>query len=148
MWHGDGQAAFLKPDGTEGAEGDPGVVPVLRVALAKGQRHFVYQEFNMQDAPAKLHIKVEVFASVDFKRSTHASDYQTDDWTPMPNADFLIRLMPDYYERTSSLKPGERVTAQVVWNSPMTADDHSVYFMVPPGDGVVYLKNPSVTPGS
>src|SRR5580693_7739441 len=89
-WRGDGQAAFLKPDGTEGEEGDPGAVPVIRVALSKGQLHSVFQEFQTADAPGKLHIKVEVYASVDFKRSNRASDYQTDDYMPMPNTDFMI----------------------------------------------------------
>jgi len=146
LWRGDGQATFLMPDGTEGSEDDPGAVPVIRVALSKGQVHTVFQEFQTGDSPGKLHIKVQVYASVDFKRSSHASDYQTDDYMPMLNTDFMIRLMPDYYERMADLKPGEWVTVQATWTSPMASDDRSVYFMIPPGDGVVYIKNPSVTP--
>lgn len=145
-WRGDGQAAFLKADGTEGADGDKDVVPVIKITLSKGQRRAVYQEFQPKDAPARLHVTVQIFASVDFKRSSHVSDYQTDDFIPMPNTDFLIRLLPDYYDKTARLKPGEWVTVDCEWGSPTPADDRSVYFFVPPGDGTVYLKNPSVTP--
>ena len=142
-WRGDGQAAFLKPDGTEGAEGDKGVIPVIKITLARSQSRAVFQEFQMKDTPGKLHIKVQVYASVDFKRSTHASDYQSDDY--MPNTDFLIRL-PDFYEKMTNLKPGEWVAVDCQWNSPPPADTRAVYFIVPPGDGVIYIKNPSVTP--
>ena len=55
-WHGDGRAAFLKPDGTEGDENDPGAVPVLRIALTRGQPRAIFQEFSPKDAPGKLHI--------------------------------------------------------------------------------------------
>jgi len=144
MWRGDGQAAFLKPDGTEGEEGDPGAIPVIKIALSKGQLHSVFQEFQTADAPGKLHIKVEVYASVDFKRSNRASDYQTDDY--MPNTDFMIRFLPDYFQRMANLKPGEWVTVEGTLMSPTPSEVRSVYFMVPPGDGVIYIKNPSVTP--
>jgi len=146
-WRGDGQAAFLNADGTEGNEGDPGVTPVIKVTLSSGHPHFVFQEFSPQDAPAALHFKVQVYASVDFARSTHASDYQLDDdyWS-MPTADFVVRLMPNYYQRPFGLKPGEWVTIQGESSFPRPADDRAIYFFFPPGTGVVYIKNPSVTP--
>jgi hypothetical protein len=144
LWRGDGQAAFLKPDGTEGSETDSGVIPVIRLALSKGQARAIFQEFHPKDAPSRLHIQVQVYASIDFKRSKHASDYRADD--SMPNTDFLIRFLPDYYEKMADLKPGEWVTVQGTSMSSMPSDDRSVYFMVPPGDGVIYIKNPSVTP--
>ena len=146
MWRGDGQAAFLKLDGSEGTENDAGAIPVIRLALAKGQTHSVYQEFHPHDAPSQLVITVEIYASPDFKRSQHSSDYQTDDWFPMPNRDFTIRLLPDYYQHSADLKPGEWVTVEGTWSYLTPADDRGVYFVVPPGDGVVYIKNPSVTP--
>jgi len=145
-WRGDGQAAYLNADGTEGAEGDPGVTPVIKVVLSSGHPNYVFQEFSPQDAPAALHFSVQVYASVDFVRSKHASDYQIDDGEPMPTSDFMVRLMPDYNEQTATLKPGEWVTVSGTWTSPMTADDRSIYFFFPPGEGVVYIKNPSVTP--
>jgi hypothetical protein len=144
LWRGDGQAAFLKPDGTEGSENDPGAVPVIRLTLSKGQRRSVFQEFQMKDAPNKLHFKVQVYASVDFKRSTHASDYESDDY--IPNADFVFRFMPDYFQQTANLKPDEWVTVQGTWTSPTPSDGRAVYFIVPPGEGTIYIKNPSVTP--
>jgi hypothetical protein len=143
LWRGDGQAAFLRPDGTEGSEGDPGAVPVIRVALLKGRVRTVYQEFHTGGAPGKLQIKVEIYASVDFKRSNRARDYQTYDY--MPNTDFMMRMLPDYFEKTSELKPDEWVTVEGVCTSPMAGDNRSLYFIVPPGEGVIYIKNPSVT---
>jgi len=146
MWRGDGKAAFLKPDGTEGSEGDPGVIPVLRISLSKGQPHSVFQEIHPHDAPGQLQIKVEVYASIDFKRSTHSSDYQTDDLWPMPNRDFAIRLLPDYFQYSADLKPGQWATVQTTWTDPTSAEDRGVYFLLPPGEGIVYIKNASVTP--
>ena len=106
-WRGDGKAAFLKPDGTEGSEDDPGVIPVIRLSLSKGQAHSVYQEFQPQDAPGRLRIKVEVYASIDFKRSSHASDYATDDVMTIPNDDFGVRILPDYFQQPFHLVPGK-----------------------------------------
>jgi hypothetical protein len=64
----------------------------------------------------------------------------------MSNADFMIRFLPDYYQETANLKPGEWVTVEGVCTSPMAWDNRSLYFIVPPGEGVIYIKNPSVTP--
>jgi hypothetical protein len=143
-WRGDGQAVFLRPDGTEGAEGDKGVIPVLKITLSRSQPRCVYQEFPTKDAPGKLHIRVEAFASADFKRSSRSSAYQMDDY--MPITDFMIRSMPDYDDKTSDLKPGEWVTVDSKWEALTPADNRAVYFFVPPGEGKVYIKNPSVTP--
>src|ERR1700683_3374898 len=143
LWRGDGQAAFLNPDGTEGSEGDPGVIPVIKITLAKGHTHAVFQEFDAKDAPGSLHVKVEVYASADFKRSNRASDYDSDDY--MPNTDFMVRLMPDFYQQISDLKPGQWVTVKYLWPSPTPSDRRSIYFIVPPGDGTVYIRNPSVS---
>src|ERR1700722_7032655 len=74
-WHGDGEAAFLNPDGTEGAEGDPNVIPVIKIALSKGSPRAVYQDYETRDNPTSQHLRVDVYASSDFKRSTFASDY-------------------------------------------------------------------------
>ena len=144
LWRGDAQEAFLKPDGTEGEEGDPGVTPVLRISMSRGMRRAVYQEFTMKGAPNHLHVSVQVYASIDFKRSTHAEDYQSDDY--MPNADFSFRVVPDYTERTSALKPGAWVTVKEDVPIMQATDGRAIYFFVPPGEGVIYIKNPSVTP--
>ncbi len=144
LWRGDGQAAFLKPDGTEGQEGDPGVIPVIRVSLSRGGWHQVYQEFEVRNAPNSFHVSVQVYASIDFKRSTHAEDYVSDDY--IPNADFVLRMMPDYADHTSDLKPGEWVTVDTVARPYEASEDRSIFFFFPPGEGVIYIKNPSVTP--
>jgi hypothetical protein len=144
MWRGDGQQAFLKPDGTEGQDGDPGVTPVIRVNLSPGQRRVVYQEFQVHDSPATLHIKLDVYASIDFKRSTRADDYASDD--PMPNTDFMVRLVPEYFQQTfDTVKPGEWVTLKADWSSPQATEDRAIYYFIPPGVGVLYIKNPVVT---
>jgi hypothetical protein len=155
-WHGDGDAVFLKPDGTEGAEGDKDVIPVIKVTLSKGSPRSVYQDYETRDNPKTQHIRVEVFASSDFKRSTFASDYSSINWKPdatwywsavaTPNVDFWIRGAPGYLYKLANLKPGQWVTVEGNWDSPPVAEDRAVAFMVPPGTGAVYIKNPSATP--
>ena len=156
-WHGDGESAFLNPDGTEGAEGDKGVIPVIKIALSKGQPHAVYQDYETKDNPKTQHIRVEVFASFDFKRSTFAADYSQDInwkagqiwyWTAeaVPNVDFWIRGSPGFIYKLANLKPGQWVTVDGRWDSPPPAEDRTVYFIVPPGNGVVYIRKPSASP--
>lgn len=145
-WRGDGKAAYLKPDGTEGSESDPGAVPVMRLALSKGQPHAVFQEFTPRNAPGKLIIKLEVYAAIDFKRSVRTTDYQTEDSWPVPMNDFMVRVMPDYFQQTYDLKPGQWTKIEATLGSLIPADDRAILFLIPPGEGVVYLKAVSVTP--
>ena len=155
-WHGDGEPAFLNPDGTEGQEGDKGVIPVIKLPLSKGQPRSIYQEFETNDDPKSQHLRVQVYASSDFKRSTFATDYSSDiNWKPgsiwywsgecVPNVDFWIRGAPGYLYKMANLKPGQWVTVDGRWDSAPPAEDRSVYFFVPCGDGVVYLRNMSAT---
>ncbi len=147
-WHGDGRAVFLRPDGTEGSETDPGVIPVLRLALAKGHPLSVYQTIRSKDAIGKLNLSVQVYASIDFKRSTHASDYELQDEFTMPVVDFMIRLVGggDFGEWDSQLKAEQWVTVNGALSVSNTTDEHSLYFVVPPGEGYVYIKNPALKP--
>jgi hypothetical protein len=157
-WHGDGEAAYLKPDGTEGAEGDIGVIPVIKLPLADRSSHAVYQEFETRDHPKTLQFKVEVYASSDFKRSASPDDYtqelgnfqsgNTLIWSDIGilNVDFWIRLDPGSYYKMQNLKPKTWVTVKVPWNSIEDDENRTINFCVPPGDGVVYIKNPSATP--
>jgi hypothetical protein len=146
-WHGDGHVVYLKPDGTEGDQTDSGAVPVLKIVLAKGQPHAVYQTLRSKDAASgTLHITVDVFASPDFKRSTHADDYATQDSFPMTVTDFLIRMQPDWWEQDSSLTVGNWKTVRADYGALQAVDGRTIYFQIPPGDGFVYLKNPVVTP--
>ena len=55
-WHGDGESAFLKLDGNEGAEGDPDVTPVIKISLSKGQPRSVYQDYETRDNPNTQHL--------------------------------------------------------------------------------------------
>jgi len=156
-WRGDGEIAYLNPDGTEGAEGDKGVITVIKLTLSKGSVRSVYQEFDTKDHPTTQHLRVEVYASSDFKRSTFASDYSQDiNWKPggtwywtgeaVPNVDFWIRGAPGYLYKLANLKPGAWVTVDGHWDTPPPADSRAIAFMVPPGNGVIYLRNPSATP--
>jgi hypothetical protein len=146
-WHGDGHAVFLKPDGTEGDETDPGVIPVIKIALAKGQPHSVYQTIRSKDIAGMAHVSVEVFASIDFKRSTHADDYAVQDEFNMTVTDFEIRFnQPDTWtEQDSELKRGKWTTVHATWGAMQATEERAVYFIIPPGDGYVYIKNPSMT---
>jgi hypothetical protein len=155
FWHGDGDPAFLNPDGTESDDGDKGAIPVIRIPLSKGEGRSVYQECEIKDDPKSLHIRVEVYASLDFKRSTFASDYSDDiNWRSTgiyygdqetPNADFWIHEMPGTIYQLSDLKPGEWVTVDCQYDITSPADQRTIYFGVPPGEGTVYIRNPSVS---
>ena len=64
----------------------------------------------------------------------------------MPMSDFAVRILPDGMQQTADLKPGDWVTVDAV-QAPLTATDvHGVYFIVAPGQGVIYIKKPSATP--
>ena len=146
-WHGDGKAVFLKPDGTEGSETDRDVIPVLRLALSKGHPLSAYQVIRSKNAIGKMNLSVEVYASIDFKRSTHAGDYVVqDEWIQMPVVDFVVRLMPDFWETPGTLKAGQWVNVSGAWSGPNSTDERSIFFVVPPGEGYVYIKNPTLTP--
>jgi len=146
-WHGDGKAVFLKPDGTEGSETDEGAIPVLRLSLAKGHPLSIYQIIRSKDALGALKLSVQVYASIDFKRSTHASDYLLqEEWLQMPVVDFMVRFMPDFWESDGTLKAGQWVTVGGEGLGSNAADVRSLFFVVPPGEGYVYIKNPTLTP--
>ena len=154
-WSGDGESKFLKPDGLEGDETDPGAIPVIKLDLSRGSPRAVYQEFVTRDKPTNLHIKVDVFASLDFQRSKFPSDY-TITWKPggtwywsaiaIPSVDFWIRGGPGWFYKLTSLKPGKWVTVNGSFEGLSSDENRVVNFCVPPGEGAVYLKNAVVTP--
>jgi hypothetical protein len=157
-WHGDGEAAFLNPDGTEGAEGDKGVIPVIKITLSKGEPRSVYQEYETRDNPKTLHFKVDIFASIDYQRSKSIDDYtpQLIDYSAgdffqwnvigVCNVDFWIRAGPDWHYKLAKATVGKWFTVDYKFTNAFDTDTRSVYFCVPPGEGTLYLKNPSATP--
>ena len=158
-WHGDGEVAYLKADGTEGAEGDVGVTTVIKLSLSHGSSHSVSQEFETRDHPKTLQFKVSVYASSDFKRSASPDDYTSEVsnfqagttliWSAIAvlNVDFWMRLdSGSSYYKLDNLKPKTWVTLKVKWDSIEDDENRTIHFCVPPGDGFVYIKNPSVTP--
>jgi hypothetical protein len=156
-WHGDGEAAYLKADGTEGAEGDVGVTTVIKLPLSE-RSHSVYQEFETRDHPKTLQFKVDVYASSDFKRSASPDDYTSDVsnfqagttliWSEIAvlNVDFWMRMDSGSYYKMDNLKPKTWVTLKVKWSSVEDDENRTINFCVPPGEGFVYIKNPSATP--
>jgi hypothetical protein len=154
-WHGSGEMAFLNKDGSEGSEGDKDVIPVIKIPLSHGESREVYQDYNIGDSPDTLNFNLDIFASKDFKRSSYKTDYNsnlmgnTEDWSwyvVVPCADFWIRSSPAaYFYITRPLMPGAWTTVNYSWPLSLKVDSRTVYFCVPPGDGVVYIKNPSIT---
>jgi hypothetical protein len=156
-WRGDGEAAFLNPDGTEGAEGDKGVIPVIKIALSKGHSRAITQDFETKENGAAPRVHVEVFASADFKRSKFDSDYSPDiDWKPgstwywgpgaIPKVDFWIQLSPGVCYKLSNLKSGQWTNVDGKWDTGMPAQNYTVSFIVPPGEGAIYIRKASATP--
>jgi len=156
-WHGDGEAAFLAPDGTEGAEGDKDVIPVIKIALSRGQPRCISQDYETKDKTGSQHVSVEVYASIDFKRSKFDNDYSSDiNWKPnsvwywsdgaIPKVDFWMHLAPETFYKLSNLKPGQWVTVEGRCEPALPAEDYTVAFFVPPGEGAIYIRRASVTP--
>ena len=161
-WRGGGEEVFLKADGSEGAETDSDVTPVIKVTLTHGQSHAIYQEIDLHDKPSTLHVQIEMYASKDFQRSKFPNDYNASQnyktmWEygiVVPDADFWIRLGPGvrylyplWFYATTDAQPGKWQTLKATWDKgEKRGDQFTVNFCVPPGDGFVYLKNPSATP--
>ncbi len=155
-WHGDGEPTFLDPDGTEGTADDKGAVPVIKITLSKDEPSSVYQDIETKDEPKSLKVRIEVYASGDFKRSPFADDYSSDiNWKSTgthyeseqetPDADFWIHDMPSTIYALSDLKPGQWVTVECEFDASTPVDERTVSFCVPPGEGTVYIRNASVT---
>jgi hypothetical protein len=154
-WHGDGEPAFLNPDGTEGSEGDKDVIPVIKIHLSKGESRSVYQEYETKDAPKSLHVTLQVYASDDFKRSAYADDYSSDiNWRStgtyysidqeIPNADFWIHDVPSGLYQLSDLKPSEWTSIDCSFDCTTVADERTLFFNAPPGEGTIYIRKASV----
>lgn len=152
-WRGDGNTAFIKPDGTEGVDGDPDVIPVIKMTLG-GQSRSVYQEIETRDKPTTMHVKLEIFASSNFKRSDNKSDYNTF-WKPgsvwywsaivIPEVDFWVRGgMNTWFYKVINLKPGAWTTLDGHFENQDPNQDRVIDFCVPAGKGTIYIKNPVV----
>lgn len=151
-WHGEGDGVFLADDGTEAPIG----TPVIKILLSRGNSHSVYQEFETRDKPTSLHVKVDVFASSDFKRSKYPQDYSIN-WKPgstwywtaiaIPNVDFWIRGGGSgWFYKLASVKPGAWETVEGDFEGLPSDGNRVLNFCVPPGEGAIYIKNPSVDP--
>jgi hypothetical protein len=151
VWKGDGEVAYLNADGTEGAEGDKGVTQVIKLSLSKSHPRFIYQDYEVPSDLANLKVTVEVFASLDFKRSKFPTDYSQDlHWTAgstwywsgeeIPDVDFWIRGAPGFQYEMANLKPGQWTTVKADWDAGASATDRTLCFFVPAGNGAVYIR--------
>jgi hypothetical protein len=157
VWKGDGEVAYLNPDGTEGAQGDNGVTQVIKIALSKSHPRCISQEYTASADLARLNVSVDVYPSFDFKRSTFADDYSQDQhWTSgstwywsaetIPKVDFWIRGAPGYQYKMANLKPGQWNTVKASWDAGASATDRTICFFVPAGDGAVYIRKANASP--
>ncbi|MCE0497918.1 MAG: hypothetical protein LV481_08250 [Methylacidiphilales bacterium] len=153
-WQGDGEQAFLKADGTEGADSDPGVTPVIKLKLSREHPRLVSQEFDLRDNPTSLHVKVDIFASSDFERSSSPQDYTKTwekgsySWTGIviPSCDFWIRIGPGWSYKLAQATPGSWTTVTENLDDIERVPSRVICFCVPCGQGTLYLKNASVVP--
>ena len=152
-WHGDGRMVYLASDGTEKDEAGPGLTPVIKLKLS----HDVsasYQEVEVRDNPSKMDISVEVMPTSNFRRSKEASNY-TVKWSAggtwywsalaVPDVDFWIRGQPGYFYKLANLTPGQWTKVESHFENLKTSDSYNINFCVPPGDGAIYIKNPSAS---
>jgi hypothetical protein len=154
-WHGDGSLVYLKADGTEGSDTDTDAIPVIKMHL-RGESQSVFQDYEAKDTPTTLHVKVDVYASSDFKRSTDSNDYNiqwkaggTWYWSALviPNVDFWIRgASSTNCYKLADLKPGAWTTVEGRFEGLPKDLDRSIDFCVPAGHGAVYIKNITVEP--
>jgi hypothetical protein len=152
-WHGDGRLVYLAADNTEADDSAPGSTPVIKLHLAHDSQSS-YQEIEVRDNPSKLDVAVEIMASSDFRRSTEPSDF-TSKWSAggtwywsalvVPTADFFIRGSPGYFYKVDNAPIGQWTKVEGHFENLKPTDQFTISFCVPPGEGSVYIKNPSVT---
>jgi hypothetical protein len=153
-WHGDGERAYLKADGTEGDENDSGVIPVIKLKLSSGKPREVSQDINLHEGPTTLHVKVDILASADFKRSSFPRDYSKT-WSSgayywsaliVPTCDFWIRGGPGWFYKLADAVSGKWTTVEGSFDNLEPLQDRRISFCVPPGQGTLYLRNISANP--
>lgn len=144
-WHGDGHVVYLNRDNIECSEDDPNAIPVMKIALEKYQAHAVYQELNTKPVLSRVQARMEVYASDDFQR-IGTSDSVAVNSGMLTKHDFLIRVNPDFLETALDLTPDKWTTVNATFELLHAADERGIYFLVPPGKGVIYIRKLSVTP--
>ena len=161
-WHGDGVMAYLKQDGTEGAEDDVDVKPAIKIFLSRNGSRSVYQEFETRDHPTDLFFKVNILPSSNFQPSKSYDDYSKEVSSFQPGdylvwsgvavfkVDFWIRGGPDgpnwLYQMADSVTVGKWSTVLHTFKNVRDDMNRTVYFCVPPGQGAIYIQEPLVAP--
>ena len=150
-WHGDGRMVYLAADGTEKDEAGPGLTPAIKLRLSHDPQQ-TYQEVEVRNNPSKLDISVEVMPSANFRRSREASDYNVK-WSPggtwywssdaIPDVDFWIKGAPGFFYKPVNLQTGQWLKIESHFENLKSTDAFTINFCVPPGDGAIYIKNPS-----
>ncbi len=154
-WHGDGRLTYLAADGSEVDDAGPNITPVIKLRLSHDSQATT-QEFEVRDNPPKLTVSVEVMGSHDFRRSTDASAYDTTwsaggtwYWSVLatPTVDFWIRGAPGFFYKLADVKVGQWTTVNGRFENLKNTDSYAISFCTPPGDGAIYIKNPSASAG-
>ena len=148
-WHGDGQLAYLKDDGTEGSEGDLNVTPVIKIPLSHGHRGVVYQEFDSRENQPQVNIQLDLMGSPDFKNLSKPMGPNEEgsalEQYPRVPWDFQFLFLPNFPADSCKMSIGKWKTwkGEAQWAA--HGDRYKLMFIVPPGEGAVYIRNLSLS---
>jgi len=149
-WNGDGERVYLRTDGTEGNADDKDAVPCIKLRLTDGVQS-VTQEYETNDQPPSLHVTVQIYASKDLKIAPFPDDQTTGDGSHyvgnvrVPDGDCWVGEEPSHTRRGVPLKLGQWNAVDLVIRHMKQINDRTLSFNVPPGQGTIYIRTPSVT---
>jgi len=157
-WLGDGKVVYLDAAGAASETQTPGSIPAVAIDLSKTQFKEITQKFETPEGTGALTVEVTYKASPDFKLNDKSSKFTKDNsWSPgttwywsglvFPKVDLCIRLdKPDGYSyRLSSVQPGsDWKTLHFRWDNVGSKKDVKLSVIVPPGDGMFYLRSVAV----
>ena len=149
-WNSDGERVYLRTDGSEGTADDKDAVPCIKLRLGDNVQS-VTQEYETQDQPPSLHVTVQIYASKDLKIAPFPDDQTTGDGSHyvgtiyVPQGDCWIGEEPSHFKHGIQLKLGKWNAVDTVIHRMKQVSDRTISFNVPPGQGVIYIRTPSVT---
>ncbi len=159
-WLGDGKVVYLDAAGAVSETQTPGANTAIAIDLSKTQFKEITQKFETREGTGALEVEVVYKGSPDFKLNDKSTKFTKDNtWSPgttwywsglvFPKVDLCIRLdKPDGYSyRLSAVQPGsDWKTLRFRWDNVGAKKDVKLSVIVPPGDGVFYLRSVRVSP--